>query len=122
MRKEIAERWVAALRSGEYKQSKEELRGKDGFCCLGVLCDLYSKERGIPWVGDVAMHYATAWLPNEVSNWAGMKNRDGSTNSSHAGEPMTVGYARFVSLVHANDSDVEFGEIANLIENHQESL
>ena len=38
--KELAKKWVAALRSGEYKQTGNVLRNLDGFCCLGVLCDI----------------------------------------------------------------------------------
>lgn len=34
-------RWVATLRSGNFKQSKQMLRDdKNRCCCLGVLCDL----------------------------------------------------------------------------------
>lgn len=32
--------WIAALRSGEFKQDEGYLRTDDGFCCLGVLCHL----------------------------------------------------------------------------------
>lgn len=36
--RDIAERWVAALRSGEYRQGFAFLRSHDGkYCCLGVL-------------------------------------------------------------------------------------
>lgn len=42
MKKSVKARWVAALRSGEYKQGIGELRSADDrFCCLGVLCDLH---------------------------------------------------------------------------------
>lgn len=41
---DLAVKWIAALRSGEYKQTKGALRKADGFCCLGVLCDLTRKE------------------------------------------------------------------------------
>ena len=36
--KEFKEKWLAALRSGEYKQGKTELYNKetDSFCCIGV--------------------------------------------------------------------------------------
>lgn len=35
--REFAEKWVKALRSGEYKQGKECLGNKDnGYCCLGI--------------------------------------------------------------------------------------
>lgn len=33
-------KWVEALRSGEYPQAREFLRTEDGFCCLGVLCEI----------------------------------------------------------------------------------
>ena len=32
--------WVAALRSGDYKQATGSLRKPAGDCCLGVLCDI----------------------------------------------------------------------------------
>lgn len=35
----IKQKWVTALRSGDYLQARGALRkGKDGYCCLGVLC------------------------------------------------------------------------------------
>jgi hypothetical protein len=36
--KEIKAKWLAALRSGEFAQTKKVLRDMDGYCCLGVLC------------------------------------------------------------------------------------
>ena len=41
---EARELWVKALRSGEYKQTRGQLRNEDSYCCLGVACDLYSKH------------------------------------------------------------------------------
>ena len=43
--KDLKEKWVKALRSGDYKQGKEYLKqfdssGQASFCCLGVLADL----------------------------------------------------------------------------------
>ena len=37
MRPEIKEKWVGALRSGQYKQCRNELHDGEGYCCLGVL-------------------------------------------------------------------------------------
>lgn len=34
------ERWIAALRSGKYKQGKGQLQSDTGFCCLGVACKI----------------------------------------------------------------------------------
>jgi hypothetical protein len=38
---ETKQRWVAALRSGQYKQGHQRLRTDDKYCCLGVFCDLF---------------------------------------------------------------------------------
>ena len=37
---EKAREWVAALRSGKYKQGKGALSTEDRFCCLGVACEI----------------------------------------------------------------------------------
>ena len=46
MNRQYVENWVAALRSGKYKQTTGTLRGVMehnyiGYCCLGVACDIY---------------------------------------------------------------------------------
>lgn len=33
-------KWVAALRSGDYKQGKNQLCDGAAYCCLGVLCEV----------------------------------------------------------------------------------
>lgn len=53
MNKDIARRWVEALRSGRFEQTKGALarkldNGKVGYCCLGVLCELAVEENVIP--------------------------------------------------------------------------
>lgn len=35
--KEIGQNWIAALRSGNYKQGFGKLKGEDCYCALGVL-------------------------------------------------------------------------------------
>lgn len=40
MNKEMKEKWVAALRSGNYKQGYNNLKKYGCYCCLGVLCDV----------------------------------------------------------------------------------
>ena len=32
--------WLEALRSGKYKQTRDKLENRGGFCCLGVACDV----------------------------------------------------------------------------------
>jgi hypothetical protein len=40
MNPEVKQKWIAALRSGKYKQGTSWLRTNKGYCCLGVLSDL----------------------------------------------------------------------------------
>jgi hypothetical protein len=49
---EYKAKWVAALRSGEYRQGQGKLRTGDAFCCLGVLCDVVGRELGGEWAGE----------------------------------------------------------------------
>jgi hypothetical protein len=47
MREDIKQEWTADLRSGKYKQGKGGLRNpppENGYCCLGVLCDIISRK------------------------------------------------------------------------------
>ncbi|MFY1688155.1 hypothetical protein [Plantactinospora sp. WMMB782] len=44
MKQEIKDQWTAALRSGEFKQGASRLRTAEGYCCLGVLCEIAVKE------------------------------------------------------------------------------
>lgn len=44
MSPEFARKWADALRSGRYAQATGTLRNPDGFCCLGVACDLIDPE------------------------------------------------------------------------------
>lgn len=38
------EKWVLALRSGKYNQTTGTLQSTEGFCCLGVACDIFIPE------------------------------------------------------------------------------
>ena len=41
---QVKEKWVAALRSGEYEQGTSALLRDGKYCCLGVLCDIVDKD------------------------------------------------------------------------------
>lgn len=49
LKPEIKQKWLDALRSGEYEQGEGYLRYNDKYCCLGVLTDLYLKETNKEW-------------------------------------------------------------------------
>lgn len=129
MNKEIGQEWVAALRSGEYKQGKGFLNINDNeFCCLGVLCELAVKEGVIPpatFIGkescikkygmDGSFVDITGVLPRIVKEWAGMHSTNGAfrTNSTDL---------KFTSLATLNDEGWSFQKISNLIEENINKL
>lgn len=86
MNAEVRRRWLAALRSGEFRQGRGALHQVDGagvatFCCLGVLCHLAHADgvvtrtdrRGLVRYGDALEAGA---LPVEVRRWAGLLSPD----------------------------------------------
>lgn len=46
MKKKIADKWIEALESGEFTQTRGSLENEIGNCCLGVLC-LIAMQEGI---------------------------------------------------------------------------
>lgn len=130
MNKAVKDKWLAALRSGEYKQGQESLhvKGEDGepdkFCCLGVLCDLAVKDglpclvRGEAYDGSPVVTYDgdLALLPTRVMNWAGLD----SINPAPKGyeDPQRDSDRYRSTLASYNDMGMTFPEIANLIEEY----
>lgn len=116
MNKEIAEKWVAALRSGKYEQAKGTLKSinQGGFCCLGVLCDITALGR---WEMDSEGHglqyntgdsFESAILPVLVMNYVEMNNAAGEVGDT--------------ALTEMNDTGMKFPEIADYIERNWEKL
>ena len=111
MNPEIKEKWLKALRSGEYKQGSHYLRRVDDtYCCLGVLCDIYIKEGNAVWDkrgSDVwYIGHSSAYLPGDVKEWAELD--------------VPAGWANYkdpdYSLTHMNDQGESFERIAQKIE------
>jgi len=48
---DIKEKWLEALRGGEYKKGKHHLLNNNEYCCLGVLCEVQNRPRNISKVG-----------------------------------------------------------------------
>ena len=142
MKKDVADKWTNALRSGAYKQAKGQLRvcGEDwertpsdsAFCCLGVLCDLYtqqhSQEEDAKWGLNGAVRPATwdrgevfmgedSHLPSSVREWAGMRSDIGLLSRTEF-----VGAVVAKNLVDLNDNGCSFAVIADVIDTHVEEL
>jgi hypothetical protein len=56
MNAELKQKWVEALRSGKYPQGINYLRTDQGYCCLGVLCDVIDGSKWQKGVGNLWTH------------------------------------------------------------------
>ena len=106
--------WLNALRSDEFEQGTGVLRDDDNhYCCLGVLCELYSRHSGevATWTKD------NSWgqynfldegetLPKEVRDWAGIESFSGDVFVEE----------KDTCLALLNDAGYSFDEIADIIE------
>lgn len=102
----IKQRWIEALRSGDYAQGRQLLRdnveGVDRYCCLGVLCDLAAQDGRGTWTGtgifvDDLGNAAVSMPTGQITEWAGV---DGNAHQ----------------LANMNDEGGSFEKIANWIE------
>jgi hypothetical protein len=104
MKKEIADKWIADLRSGP-KQGRGYLQDMEGgYCCLGRLHVVL----GLPV--DNKNNTRRKYLSSEAVELAGMKpkNRTGRFDDD--------------ALVSLNDNGFTFDEIADIIEEKWEEL
>jgi hypothetical protein len=126
MKKEIAEKWVEALRSGKFNQGRNYLKRTTGeeatHCCLGVLCELHNElneetiEESSMWLGETgdkdsvhAFDGATGALSERVQKWSGIKSAIGS-----------VGEDCLTTM--NDDAENSFIEIADFIEKNIDNL
>jgi len=69
--------WIAALKSGKYKQTKHALENSEGNCCLGVLCRVLEIEGRPSSDGRINFEGRTAFPPTSVLDKTGLTSRDG---------------------------------------------
>lgn len=130
MKAAVRQQWVAALRSGQYKQGRGRLRDKENnFCCLGVLCNLFDSQQwhepvdNTDWFTYGGEEFSCS-PPSEVGYWSGLGQ------FSNPGIPASYVQKHVksielpdpfhpnVSLAELNDKGATFEEIATLIENY----
>lgn len=97
MKKEIAEKWVEALRSGEYKQVRGSLKEDGRYCCLGVICEINGKDK------------------------AGLK-KGNALPSKTALKFFGLSYGEASALANMNDGGRSFKYIAKHIEKNWEDM
>lgn len=119
MNPEVKKLWVAALLSGQYTQTKGQLRKVanpwkvhqgSSFCCLGVLCNLHAQAH--PEIAAREPHIErymgeAQLLPRVVADWAGLVRVNGT---------MVVIDGSRDTLSGHNDTDKSFDKIAAAIE------
>jgi hypothetical protein len=132
MDKDIKTKWIAALRSGEYKQTTGVLArmhysSPDGsqlhHCCLGVLCEVVGlKREPTPWNINIHQYFTghheeEGWpeavettLPDALAKSLGFPQAEHGTDGDG-----WLPESR-VSLAQLNDDGSTFDEIADLIE------
>ena len=101
---ENQQKWVAALRSGDYEQGRGSLQRGDKYCCLGVAC-VVAEINGVSvtkFEGEI--DGGGLWSQKAVKDWVGLSDKEGR-------------------LISANDRDEwSFAEIADLIESNPSGL
>jgi hypothetical protein len=114
--------WVAALRSGLYKQGFDRLRTEDTYTPLGVLCDIATKVNVCTWdcvdgeyfIAPMQPPTTGAFLPVIVRDWAGIKG-------THPSQEAPLSYEGALHPVWRL-SDIfrlDFDTIADLLEEHE---
>lgn len=108
MNKEAIKKWLAALRSGDYRKCDGIMHLGDMFCAYGVLCDLHATEFGKEWHtpdwNDVSYYHGASYIPpQQVKDWLGADLWD-----------ILQGYAPTVDLI--SDRETDFKVVADMIE------
>lgn len=113
-----AKKWVEALRSGEFQQTKGKLHNGSEYCCLGVACAIYAEEGGGNFEKDAvydewSFDGECSTLPDSVLDWLNLQT--------------DAGYFKLIdgdgSLLDANDEQGKtFEEIADIIDSEPEGL
>lgn len=123
MKKAIADKWIAALRSGKYKRGIGQLRDENNkFCCLGVLCNIHAQEHpkiAAQQENSIEYMYHMSYLPPQVQNWAGMKTEDGMVPEKLG---VRINGTKLEDLASMNDYNMSFNKLANFIEKNWKAL
>jgi hypothetical protein len=106
LRDDVRRRWIDALRSGSYRQTKECLQSCDGsYCCLGVLLDAVYRPN----------HPAEAWTPARPGRLA--FDGDDAELSPRVRAWAGLGYDEMIDLIRMNDTiGLDFPAIAQVLE------
>ena len=110
MNPEVKSKWIAELLSGQYEQGREALSEMNWitdtqcFCCLGVLTDVYAKEKHISWQDGSNLRGTddegeiNELLHPDVAEWAGISTRTEADGTQGLLADMNDGGATFPTI------------------------
>lgn len=110
MNPEIKAKWIEALRSGKYKQTRAHLKDAAGHCCLGVLCEVVGEA---PTENDGRWFYGGCrnYPPSSVYEKAGLGDQ-----AHELPTRVLFGGEEHGHLANLNDAGADFNFIADVIE------
>jgi hypothetical protein len=115
MKAALKKKWIAALRSGKYKQGDSALRleseGESQFCCLGVLADV----AGLRWHAKGPQGEREFWLGSFKRDTCDTMLPPLFAAEHDLGHPNATKSIQ-LDLASMNDTGRTFKEIANWIE------
>lgn len=132
LRPQFKEQWIKALLSGEYRQTRGYLhvlrdvrdsRVSEGWCCLGVACDVLDKN-GVPMERSTVGQAMEAEVLEAFDGAVGTPSDALSEQMFERAEWMksaersTAVGSIIDALASANDMGSTFSEIAEWIEEH----
>jgi hypothetical protein len=107
MNPEVKAKWLEALRSGKYIRTAGELRSPtNGYCCLGVLCDIYDpskwkQTRGWYTYSSRDGESSMAYLIQEVRDWSKLSKANQHTLSNINDSPDSIEFDRVIDYIEA---------------------
>lgn len=112
LKQPFKEKWLAALRSGTYQQTKGTLKNKEGYCCLGVAVCVLVEE-----------------IPELIPSYTTIDTKDDEIVVRESGDiprnksltyllraSMGLSSVDMRELMRLNDLGASFEEIASIIE------
>lgn len=108
-------KWIEALRSGEFKQTKNELYKSGSFCCLGVAACVIEGRPNF-------MKHVNGWPKGVVREVDPFLDNEWATDKLGLfdGEGRSVDYDDRPALHVLNDDGISFKDIADMLEQHPE--
>lgn len=95
--------WIEALKSGKYPQGRNALQSAEGFCCLGVACEVLISETHLSKYAN-KLSGCDPWNQPHAPYWLKVMNSDVNNRTG-------------LGLMRANDENrYDFETIAQVLE------